>query len=273
MKTNASALYYPKCDTIINSFMCPSDQLNPKTKTWNPGGGTGNSQGFHGNYIVCVGNDYFNPGGGATSSAQLNGVFYAQSKTRVGDIKDGTSQTLLLSELILSADAVDNDIRGRYYNPAHGGVLFTTLEPPNSPRPDEISWSSTKNDVSQAPLAEQGENGFYFLTARSYHVGVVNLARADGSVAAVSESTNGFCLQRSGGDLSYGRASRFGGATPDPDVIAQAIAGCGSQVIRTLPRSKTTASTSRGPRSLSGRSVEPARAGSDSRDSDAEAMP
>jgi hypothetical protein len=59
-------------------------------------------------------------------------------------------------------------------------------------------------------------------------VAIVSATNTEARLAAVSESTNGFCLQRSGGDLSYGRASRFGGATPDPDVIAQAIVGCGS---------------------------------------------
>ena len=59
-------------------------------------------------------------------------------------------------------------------------------------------------------------------------VAIVSATDTEARLAAVSESTNGYCLQRSGGELSYGRASRFGGSDPDPDVIAQAIAGCGS---------------------------------------------
>jgi hypothetical protein len=59
-------------------------------------------------------------------------------------------------------------------------------------------------------------------------VAIVSATNTEARLVAVSESTNGYCLQRSGGDLSYGRASRFVGATPDPDVVAQAIAGCGS---------------------------------------------
>ena len=57
---------------------------------------------------------------------------------------------------------------------------------------------------------------------------IVSATNTEARLAAVSESTNGYCLQRSGGELSYGRASRFRGATPDPDVVAPAIAACGS---------------------------------------------
>jgi prepilin-type processing-associated H-X9-DG protein len=84
-------------------------------------------------------------------------------------------------------DSKADDSRGRYYNPAHGGVLFTTLEPPNSARGDELSWVSTKNDVAQAPIAEEGEGGAYFMTVRSYHPGGANVGRADGSVELVSD--------------------------------------------------------------------------------------
>ena len=59
-------------------------------------------------------------------------------------------------------------------------------------------------------------------------VAIVSATDTEARLAAVSGSTNGYCLQRSGGELSYGRASRFGGSDPGTDVIAQAIAGCGS---------------------------------------------
>jgi hypothetical protein len=57
---------------------------------------------------------------------------------------------------------------------------------------------------------------------------IVSATDTEARLAAVSGSTNGYCLQRAGGELSYGRATQLGGATPDPDVIAQAIAACGS---------------------------------------------
>jgi prepilin-type N-terminal cleavage/methylation domain-containing protein len=125
METYFSALGYPQLETVVPIFACPSDEVSPKTKTyW--GGLTGQpTQGFSGNYVVCAGNDYFNDTG-HQKSASLNGVFYAQSKTQLAHITDGTSNTAFVSELILVEDTDSHDIRGRYYNPAHSGVAFST---------------------------------------------------------------------------------------------------------------------------------------------------
>jgi prepilin-type processing-associated H-X9-DG protein len=181
MSTGASALYFPDNTTIVPTLMCPSDPLNPKLHTWNPGGGPDNSQGFSGNYVLCAGNDYFNPGG-SLNSTNLNGMFYALSKVRLSDVSDGTSNTALASELILSPDTIDNDIRGRYYNPAHCGTLFSTRIPPNTNTPDQFDWCSS-NPVPQAPCIWTSVN--IFVSPRSYHAGGVNLARVDGSVRFV----------------------------------------------------------------------------------------
>ena len=62
----------------------------------------------------------------------------------------------------------------------------------------------------------------------SPEVVIISATDTAARLVAFSESTNGYCLQRSSGELSYGRASRFGGSAPDPDVVAQAIAECGS---------------------------------------------
>jgi prepilin-type N-terminal cleavage/methylation domain-containing protein len=186
MSTGASALYFPDSTTIVPTLMCPSDPVNPKLKTWNPGGGRDHSQGFSGNYVLCAGNDYFNPGG-LVSSASLNGLFYALSRTRLTDITDGTSNTAMSSELILTPDLHDNDIRGRYYNPAHCGTLFSTRIPPNPNVPDQFDWCSSY-PVRGAPCIWTSTN--IFVSPRSYHVGGVNLGLADGSVRFVSNGVN-----------------------------------------------------------------------------------
>ena len=67
-------------------------------------------------------------------------------------------------------------------------------EPPNSMRGDELAWVSSKNDVSQAPIAEEAEGGSYFMTVRSYHPGGANVGRADGSVELVSERHRSKCV-------------------------------------------------------------------------------
>jgi prepilin-type N-terminal cleavage/methylation domain-containing protein/prepilin-type processing-associated H-X9-DG protein len=186
MSTGASALYFPGNTTPVPTLMCPLDPLNPKTRTWNPGGGPDNSQGIHGNYVLCAGDDYFNPGGPA-NSAKLDGLFFARSRVRLQEITDGTSNTALASEIILTADVVDNDVRGRYYNPAHCGTLFSTRIPPNTLVPDQFDWCSSRPNP-RAPCIWTGTN--IFISPRSYHPGGVNLGMADGSVRFVADAVD-----------------------------------------------------------------------------------
>jgi prepilin-type N-terminal cleavage/methylation domain-containing protein/prepilin-type processing-associated H-X9-DG protein len=202
MSTGGSALYFPGNTTAVPTLMCPLDPLNPKTKTWNPGGGADKSQGIHGNYVLCAGDDYFNPGGPA-NSAKLDGLFFARSRVRLPDITDGTSNTALASEIILSADVTDNDVRGRYYNPAHCGTLFSTRIPPNTLVPDQFDWCSSRPNP-RAPCIWTSTN--IFISPRSYHPGGVNLGMADGSVRFVADAVDPATFKALG--------SRAGGEPP-----------------------------------------------------------
>jgi prepilin-type N-terminal cleavage/methylation domain-containing protein/prepilin-type processing-associated H-X9-DG protein len=182
METHRSALGFPELDTVIPTLMCPSDPIGPKLHTFWGGIGTP-TQGFSGNYIANAGSGYFNEGG-IENSAHLDGLLFAISRVKLADIKDGASNTALCSELILSPDTDSHDIRGRYYNPAHGGVLFSTRLPPNNMVPDQLNWCAN-NPVPRAPCIWTGTN--MFVSVRSYHPGGVNLVMADGSVRFVPD--------------------------------------------------------------------------------------
>jgi prepilin-type N-terminal cleavage/methylation domain-containing protein/prepilin-type processing-associated H-X9-DG protein len=189
MQTGGSALSYsgPGYDLPIATLMCPSDPISPKVNTFWGGMAGQPSQGFSGNVVVCGGNDYFNPGG-AQNSPNINGVFSAApTKNTFADITDGTSNTAMVSELILVPDITEHDIRGRYFNPGHSGVGFSTIMPPNTMVPDQFDWcGQSPSPIPQAPCVWSGSD--IFTLARSYHTGGVNVGLADGSVRFVPNS-------------------------------------------------------------------------------------
>jgi prepilin-type processing-associated H-X9-DG protein len=169
-----------------------------------------------GNYVGCWGGGNFGNSadwsGGATG-----GVFGlarvkkwpAQERlgvgrgTKITAIIDGTSNTVMFSELIPYSDPLDAgtaaspggrnlDLRGAVLFPAAGGNMFTTFTTPNSVTPDQIiSCESRIPPNNQQRLnctQEQGNNGNTWAAARSFHSGGVNGAMADGSVRFFRDS-------------------------------------------------------------------------------------
>lgn len=178
--------------TPIEVFMCPSDPLKGKNVTYfhrngtgPSGGGALNSQGAHGNYVTCAGNTVYGNTGGGTN---LNGLFFVYSKSKLPNIPDGSSNTLMASEIILTADsATADDLRGRYYNTWQGNNLFSALFPPNTSAPDRSTYCIV-NGNPRAPCSSGTDN--MVQSARSFHSGGVNAAFADGTVRFISSSIN-----------------------------------------------------------------------------------
>jgi prepilin-type N-terminal cleavage/methylation domain-containing protein len=204
MTPTPNGFSYSNCplkEVPVGTFMCPTQPGNVKNSN---GAQTTNQQGFHGNYVLNAGNTFFNPSGVA-SSTSLNGLFMANAAKSIAHIRDGTSNTLLASELILVPDgppgSMQQDVRGRYHNAKHAGVMFSTLYPPNTSQPDRFNhcYSSQR----EAPCTYTGTE--VVVSARSYHVSGVNTSRADGSVHFVSDTVD---------DVAYrAMGSRAGGET------------------------------------------------------------
>ena len=103
---------------------------------------------------------------------------------RFADIRDGLSNTLMLSEVI---QGKGNDLRGfTWWGNAAG---FMTYLPPNSSQPDVMYSSGTCVPANNPPCVAGGTADQPLTkAARSRHPGGVQTALCDGSVRFVSEN-------------------------------------------------------------------------------------
>ena len=184
----------PYATVPIGALLCPSDGNSPKTSAL--------GQGVHTNYVACHGSGYATP----TSSPRgtnLDGMMYGMSRTKLTDATDGTSNTVLVGELLQSPDAAQHDVRGRIWNSIHAGTTFSTIYPPNSTVGDNPQGYCVPIPGAPCSGAQSVTNAY--VLARSRHPGGVNAVMADGSARFVSNTiTPGAWLwagSRAGGEV------------------------------------------------------------------------
>lgn len=166
--------------TAYSIIDCPSDPT-PNYRTASP-------RGFYGNYAGSMGSHepwLFLPDRCQTTALGGEGIFFADSKIRMRDITDGTSNTIMLGELLISDGQTQFDVRGSIWYGYHGGGLFTTNNPPNWSLGDKLNsvWcdSGTKTPCNDS-LPQRT------IAARSAHAGGINASLADGTVHFLSEN-------------------------------------------------------------------------------------
>lgn len=126
--------------------------------------------------------------------------------TRFSDVVDGTSNTVMYSEILSFNQAIsgptssmpfgsNRDVRGAQLIPMAGGSVFMTNYPPNSPGTDQMPSCEDTAIPATSPMrcrrtGNTNYDGLYWAAARSAHPGGVNAAMADGSVRFIKNSIN-----------------------------------------------------------------------------------
>jgi prepilin-type N-terminal cleavage/methylation domain-containing protein/prepilin-type processing-associated H-X9-DG protein len=107
--------------------------------------------------------------------------------TRFGEISDGTSNTLLMSEMIMPRDDA-NDHRGDFLNDDFACTYFATINTPNSTAPDVLTSPRCPSPPPPQMPCVLGANRHK--TARSRHPGGVNISLCDGSIRFLTNNIN-----------------------------------------------------------------------------------
>src|SRR5207244_10287023 len=106
-------------------------------------------------------------------------------QTRFSEITDGTSNTLLLSEVIIHPISSLRDRRGDQHNDGPGCTIFQTVDTPNSGIDSIIDAIACQNYLPFMPCTPTA-NGH--IAARSRHPSGVMAAYCDGSARFVANN-------------------------------------------------------------------------------------
>ncbi len=164
----------------LSMYNCPSDEGADQA--------TGNYQRRRGNYVVNWGNSKYGQRVEPLGLAPFSHIRGKRNDPRVTgfkDITDGTSNTLMMSELLKAHSEQDNDWRGDIHND-DGVFRFHTLLTPNTSAPDVIAsgWFQDTGDPAMPAIA--GHPATQVAAARSRHAGGVNALLCDSSVRFVN---------------------------------------------------------------------------------------
>ncbi|MBU4270333.1 MAG: DUF1559 domain-containing protein [Planctomycetes bacterium] len=214
-------MYYEPTNLLVSQaqipgYVCPSDDSAGR-RCYNPGNVYGPTYWGRSNYGACFGSaNFYGPNGPSNLSLYSNGTNYAKCWTglvetdgpfrnqgkmtgrELNEIKDGTSHTVMASELIAGITDIytgppnQGDLRGLWIVNWMGGAIYTHWLTPNSSAPDgiESGYGVNRPDVGLPCYTESERNSH--AAARSRHPRGVNVVFVDGHVDFYGDDIDSF---------------------------------------------------------------------------------
>ena len=169
----------------ISTYICPSDTASGR---WMEDTNTPVNDRFaRSNYAVCFGSTTW----WTTSAMITDGAFQNNVGRLLSSFTDGTSNTIVASELIAGLDDNYNDdhvqdARGLWAHGIMGAMMYTHRDTPNSTTPDNMlieHCAPVLPELPCAPTSGYPNLGPEYACARSRHPGGVNALFGDGHVS------------------------------------------------------------------------------------------
>jgi len=183
----------PVARTLLSVFRCPSDAGRAPSASFGPT-----------SYVICSGSSAMQAawGGGNTGRADGKSVIYGNSRTTFGDILDGSSNTMMISECLIGKRYEDSQTYDttkvltctgnvayggspEIIQDQRGGAWFTMLYD----RGPSYAYTTnfTPNSLAKTNACARSLS-IYNADAQSNHVGGVHVVLADGAVRFISDN-------------------------------------------------------------------------------------
>ncbi len=195
----------------IASYQCPSDDAAGRAWKVPP-----NIDFSRSNYAVCFGAHSMarnTAGMSVTMAARIptgdlttDGAFQPVEGKALRDIVDGTSKTVLASEVCAGKDDSNpHDARGHWAWPLMGAAIYTHYTTPNTSAEDAM-WSgecSSRPEENLPCIGTGTVEDRHYAAARSRHSGGVNAVFVDGHVTFINDAIDAM-VWRYLGDIDDG---------------------------------------------------------------------
>jgi prepilin-type processing-associated H-X9-DG protein len=179
----------PPTGVVLRVLLCPSDGLgSEQSVAYNNDKLVGIWS--HSNYLALFGDKNYGAGFPGARPQNQRAAFGWNYGARIDEIRDGTSNSLLMSEYLtgLPQSEAQEDYRGVHWIDAPGYSQIYTQSAPNNSNPDLFyGWRCYDRADLNLPCADSTWDEST-AAARSRHLGGVNVLLADGSVRFVSQT-------------------------------------------------------------------------------------